>query len=352
LFQLVEKDQDMSGKTEISTAAVTFACAMGIGFVMQSGEVADLRYGTAQASAVSAAQTVSAEPAPVQPEPEPAAFISDDSHLNVSAIVLTSAKAETFAPAPAPEKPQLASLDNVFPLPEATAPQQPDCPVSLTATPGAAAMVRLSLTAPCLPSERVGIFHEGMTFAETISSDGTLDIEVPTLVEDARFTLTLPNGEALQAEASVPSVALYDRIVVQWAGGSGLQIHAREFGAEYGDEGHVWSGAPRDITAIARGEGGFLTRHGDPDASDPMMAEVYTFPGAMTKVAGAITLSIETEVTQSNCGTEVSAQSFEVSAGVGGIETRELLLSIPDCSAIGNFLVLNNPLHDLKIARN
>lgn len=342
----------MSGKTEISTAAVTFACAMGIGFVMQSGEVADLRYGTAQASAVSAVQTAITHPAPVRPEPEPAAFMPDDSHLNVSAIVLTSAKVETFAPAPAPERPQLASLDSVFPLPEATAPQQPVCLISLTATPGAAAMVHLSLTAPCLPSERVSLMHEGMTFAETTSSEGALDIEVPALVEEARFTLTFPSGETVQAEASVPSVALYDRIVVQWAGGSGLQIHAREFGAEYGDEGHVWSGAPRDMTAVARGQGGFLTRHGDRDASAPMMAEVYTFPGAMTKVSGAINLSIETEVTQSNCGTEVSAQSFEVSAGVSGIRARELLLSIPDCSAVGNFLVLNNPLHDLKIARN
>ncbi len=32
------------------------------------------------------------------------------------------------------------------------------------------------------------------------------------------------------------------------------------------------------------------------------------------------------------------------------METRDLILSVPDCDAVGDFLVLNNLVDDLKIA--
>jgi hypothetical protein len=54
-------------------------------------------------------------------------------------------------------------------------------------------------------------------------------------------------------------------------------------------------------------------------------------------------------VTDRNCGRDISAQSLEMRAS-GGLRTRELELSIPNCTALGDFLVLNNLMDDLKIA--
>jgi hypothetical protein len=62
-------------------------------------------------------------------------------------------------------------------------------------------------------------------------------------------------------------------------------------------------------------------------------------------------LSVEAEVSELNCGQEIEAQSLQVGSD-GKLKTRNLTLAVPDCDAIGNFLVLNNLLEDLKVARN
>jgi hypothetical protein len=79
------------------------------------------------------------------------------------------------------------------------------------------------------------------------------------------------------------------------------------------------------------------------------MAEVYSFPRAASSRNGQVTLSVETEVTAENCGRDVSAQSLELRNG-DTLRTRDMVLSVPNCSAIGDFLVLNNLVEDLKIA--
>ena len=50
-----------------------------------------------------------------------------------------------------------------------------------------------------------------------------------------------------------------------------------------------------------------------------------------------------------NCGLEIEAQALETKTE-GGIKTKNLTLPVPDCDAVGSFLVLNNLLEDLKVA--
>ena len=56
-------------------------------------------------------------------------------------------------------------------------------------------------------------------------------------------------------------------------------------------------------------------------------------------------------MTASNCGREIEAQSLEIGPD-GTLKTRNLTLSVPDCDAVGSFLVLNNLVSDLKVASN
>ena len=90
---------------------------------------------------------------------------------------------------------------------------------------------------------------------------------------------------------------------------------------------------------------------GDSNVPDALFAEVYSFPKVATSQSGNIALSVETEVNHLNCGQEIEAQSLEFGED-GRIKTQNLTLSVPECDAIGNFLVLNNLLGDLKVARN
>jgi hypothetical protein len=62
-------------------------------------------------------------------------------------------------------------------------------------------------------------------------------------------------------------------------------------------------------------------------------------------------LSVEAEVAKNNCGLEIEAQTLQTKSG-NDITSRSLTVSVPDCDAAGNFLVLNNLFENLKVASN
>jgi len=337
----------MKYRKEILTSAGTLACAIGIGFFMQNSQ----------------------DPATDAFEGEILAN-ADAVILDVGAVTLTAAEfADTstsvavrdvetpvavMEPPRMPQEPveQAVSVIDVEELTtETEAVAAVQCEITAAARPVAAAMVNLTLEASCLPDERVTVHHSGLLFSQTTDADGTLDITVPALSRDAVFIVAFSNGEGGVAQTTVEEIADYDRVALQWKGDAGFQLHAREFGAEYGGAGHVWSGAARDMSYGVTGQGGFISKLGNPDVPDGLMAEVYTFPASTTQNAGDVALSVETEVGQNNCGLEIEAQTLQTFNGTD-ITTRDLTLSVPDCDAAGNFLVLNNLFEDLKIASN
>ncbi|MGJ8546086.1 MAG: hypothetical protein ACSHWZ_11655 [Sulfitobacter sp.] len=328
----------MSRRKEIMIALGTLGCAVAIGFVMQSTETAHQIYG--------------AERGTQQPQPAASPAQAGDAVLEVQAITLTAAELESNVERPAvdPQITKVSAPQTALPAPQAV-PELParSCEVTANARPVAAAMVNLTLAAPCFPNERVTVHHNGMIFTQTTSAEGALDIVVPALTRDAMFVMAFANGEGGIAQTTVEDLHEYDRVVLQWKGSAGFELHAREFGADYGDEGHVWTGAARDISYAAAGQGGFIARQGDEAAADPLLAEVYTFPTSVVQQSGTVDLSVETEVSMANCGAEIEAQVMQMH-GSAELVTRDLTLAVPDCDAVGSFLVLNNLLEDLKVA--
>ncbi|MEX3316222.1 hypothetical protein [Sulfitobacter sp. PS-8MA] len=321
----------MKRTKEILTAAGTMICAAGIGFVMQNSEAAEQRYGGAEGRPIA----------------------DHGALLEVESITLTSGEFENTIALPETDAQlfKASAPQSLPPLPEThSAAVTAACDIVADARPTEAAMVELSLDAACLPNERLTVHHNGMIFTETTDAEGQLQVTVPALAEEAVFILAFGNGDGAVAQTSVPDLADYDRVVLQWKGAAGFEIHAREFGADYGDDGHVWSGAPRDRAAAASGQGGFLTRNGNTDVAEPLMAEVYSFPVSTATEDGAVALSVEAEVSEANCGLEIEAQALEL-RDQGAVTTRNLTLAVPDCDAVGNFLVLNNLLQDLKVAQ-
>jgi len=330
----------MSQVRRIVTAGGTLACALGIGYIMQSGEPATQRL---------------SEPTQSQSSKE---LSNIGQFVDVQEIELTSASVvpnilRSKTPAEL-ESESIAQVAYDAGKPETVTQDtslEPSCEISVSATPVAAAMVDIALDAPCFSNERLTILHEGLIFTQTTDDAGQMDVTVPALQEQAVFIMAFSNGDGAVVKSQVSSVSFYDRAVVQWKGDSGFQMHAREFGADYDSDGHVWAGAPRNAEFAATGKGGFLTSLGDENAPDPMLAEVYTFPSGMMSGNGEVDLSIEAEVTSSNCAQEIDAQSFEAIKG-GDIVSRDITLTVPSCDAIGDFLVLNNLLQDLKVASN
>jgi hypothetical protein len=209
----------------------------------------------------------------------------------------------------------------------------------------------LRLQATCLADLPVTLHHSGMMFNAHTDAEGMLAIVVPSLAENAVFIAAFDNGFGAAAATSVPDVTKYERIVVQWQGRSGIELHALEFDADYNSAGHVWSSAQRDPQVAIQGQGGFITMLGDQLARDSRIAEVYSFPAGHARRSGAVNLSVEAEITAANCGQDVSAQTIEYRSG-GPLKVQDIQLFMPGCDTIGDFLVLKNVLEDLKIASN
>ena len=253
------------------TVGGTLFCAWGIGYLMQSN-----------AHEAMPERTDATTP---QVETEPLSQI-DEVPLKISGIQLTSAISTLIAPEPAsvflPEAPivqaALSSDQPVANLPTEELAPTFACEHRVSATPAAAALVKLTIDAPCMVNDRFTVHHNGMMFTEVTDANGKRSLDVPALSDDAVFIVSFSNGDGAVAQTTVTSLEYYDRVVVQWAGDSGVQIHALEFGADYDEHGHVWAGASRDSAVAALGEGGFITRLGAEDIYNPQMAEIYTFP--------------------------------------------------------------------------
>ncbi|MFK7939643.1 MAG: hypothetical protein AB8B82_09700 [Roseovarius sp.] len=336
------------------TAGGTLACALGIGYFMQAGAEPPQAQAAAQQQAINVATDAAVEKAQ-----EDAA----QSDVQVEEVILTSASAASAIPT-LPQAPEVTTLPDepvvnaaledapmADDLPAEEAAPNFACEYELTATPEAAAMVRLTLDAPCMSNERFTLHHNGMMFTQATDTDGKIEFMAPALTENAVFIVAFANGEGAVANTTVSSLEYYDRAVVQWKGQSGMQVHALEYGSTYGDEGHVSLASTRDHSAAALGEGGFMTRLGSGDVDNALVAEVYTFPSGMAKRDGDVVLSVEAEITAANCGRDIEAQSLQTTAD-GSLKTQDLVLAMPDCNTVGDFLVLNNLLSDLKIAGN
>ncbi|UWQ41412.1 hypothetical protein K3718_18110 [Leisingera aquaemixtae] len=301
----------MLSKQVVLTSAMTLACALGIGFFMQAS------------SSRWAGEAAAAADPQLPPEPGPA-------ELKIENITLTSRRAE---PALSDAQPQSAPLA-----------QPGACNVTAAAKAGPMAMVSLTVSAPCHGGERLTVHHSGMTFTAALDRSGHFAAQVPALTRTAVYIAETASGGGAVAVAEAPDAETVERVVLQWSGSSGLEIHAREFGAGYGSTGHVWHGAASGLSA------GQVIRLGDASLLAPRIAEIYSVPSRQTGRSGTVSVTAEAEVTGQNCGRDISAQALQLSGG--RLSSRDLVIAMPDCDAQGSFLVLNNLVEDLKIASN
>ena len=322
---------DMDRKTSTLIAVGTVASALTIGAVMQYWPTSQSAPIAKQATvAVTDVQEVSSTPKPA------------------NSLDLTPSE---ILPASLGTPP----IEDAAPITEDTS-QEPEtssaqCDATMTATPAAGAMINIDLTAPCHGGERVTLHHNGLMFTDAVAPDGTLQVQVPALTENALVVASFLDGGGAVATSEITSVPFYDRIVLQWRGDAGLQLHAREFDAQYFAEGHVWHGAATDPSRATAGEGGFLTALGNENVADALMAEVYTFPTGMTDASGTVALTVEAEIIDSNCNAVIEAQTLELRGG-DDLTSKELTIDVPSCETVGDFLLLKNIVQDLTIAAN
>lgn len=204
------------------------------------------------------------------------------------------------------------------------------CDIELSLTPQAGAMAAFDLAAPCAPNERVTIHHNGLMFTEATNALGELHLTVPVLSENAVFIASFAGGQSAVATAQVADLQAYHRAAVQMEGDAGASLYVAEKG-----------------TASA----GSIIRLGNAALEVPLTAQVYSIAFAELGPLAAVSLGVDIEITAANCGKDIEAQTLQLMRG-GDITVHDLDLSMPDCEATGDFLMLKNVLNNLKVAVN
>lgn len=306
-------------------AAGCIVAALGFAFFMQAG--------------------AASSPVPVRAAaiPEP---------VEISGIELTSAPALPIMPDPVslPEaqvtRVVARDISTAGALPSEERAPSFSCEAAMTASVRDAAIVRLDIEAPCHPDARFTLHHNGMMVSALTDGEGHASIDIPALAASAVFIVSFEDGKGALATAVIDAFALYDRFVVQWHGDlRSLRLHAFEYGADFGLPGHVWSEGAQD------GAEGFVMQLGGDVPGPALRAEVYTFPTVAATKAGTVALRLEAEVTRDNCGRDVEAQGISTEGEEAALRVRDLVLPMPDCAAVGEYLVLKNLFNDLNIAQ-
>lgn len=228
-------------------------------------------------------------------------------------------------------KPEEAALEtNVEPAKSCSA------DMALIAQPGA--MLDLGLLAPCHQNARILIRHGGLVITGLTSSAGTYVASIPALASPAEVSITFQDATAATESVVVPDLAAYDKFGVQWMANDAFQIHAYQNGATFGEDGHISAANPARVTA----EGGFVTLLGDDRADRPLLAEIYTYPAKVRASDSAVIVSVEAAVTEGTCGREILGETLQLSEGK--VVLRDLTIEMPDCTAVGEYMVLDQPV--------
>lgn len=230
-----------------------------------------------------------------------------------------------------------------------TLPEVDACDVVLTGTALPGARVMVDLTAPCHGAQSVTLHHNGMMISVQTDADGAASTVLPALSAVAVIVAAFADGTGGIVTAEIPDIAEFDRVVLQWRGLAGFELHALENGADYGTSGHVSAGTPHSPERALSGTGGYMEVAGG-TAADGLHAQVYTFPRRVA-APSEVVLNAELAVTKANCTRLVEAQSIQTSGG-SALRVQELSLTIPSCDMIGDILLLKNLLEDLKIVDN
>ena len=261
------------------------------------------------------------------------------------AHLMQTAGLEPIAPAaPAVSVPKSASLgggliDATPDLSRITSvsaefPSAADCSATLGLTAQPGAMIGLSLNAPCNRAERVVIRHAGLSFTARTGAQGTLHVQFPALQTQALVAVYLEGSAIVLGEIAVPDLGDLTRFVFQWDSPARFDLRVAE-----GDQLFVGTaGQPTDPLRQK------VISLGTPTVTDPLLAEVYTFPTTATK----IDLTVELRIGPETCGRTLDAQVLTLTQG--RIDLRDYPVAVPLCGTSGDILVLKNLSPDLKLA--
>jgi hypothetical protein len=205
--------------------------------------------------------------------------------------------------------------------------------LSLAAAEGA--MIDLSLDAPCHAGERIVIRHSGISFTSAMGLDGRLSLSLPALESEALVAAYFEGSAIALATVMVPEVAEKSRFAFQAPFPVTFELRAEE-----GDTIHVGGSS-----ISGRAASGRIVTLGSEAVAQPLLAQVYTYPGIDL---GSSEVSVEVRITDQTCSRSFVAET-RISQG-GAVTAQTLPFAVPICGTSGDILLLKNLVPDPTLA--
>lgn len=329
----------MEIKRKAARGIAVLAVALGAGYFVQNMGQAKVTHKSASADLATKpthVETVAAGPEAVKP----------------TITALTPAETTPALPAAPLSKPEPSAPEETAqtPAPQPVVSADPvvekqACDITLDLMEEPNAMIGITLLAPCQPNQRLVIRHAGLAITAQTTATGSMFTSLPAMETAAKVEMSFADGSKAENQIAVPGLATLRRFGVQWQGDDAFQVHAFEDGASYADPGHVSAADPHQPPAGLAATGGFLTLVGDGTTENPLMAEIYTLP---SDPAAKPEVVVEASVTAKTCGRELLGETLTSSGGVTFV--TDLTLAMPECDAIGDYLMLKNLMLDLSMA--
>ena len=189
------------------------------------------------------------------------------------------------------------------------------------------------------------LHHGGLTITAMTSRTRTLFTSLWGMKPTGTVSVFFNDGAEVTAAASLPDMPLYRRFAVQSQAHDSFHMHAFEGGALCSAQTHASAATPQRRPPNRPAEGGYLTVLRDSTASAPLLAEVHTYP---LDPAKSVDLSIEAAATEATFERELLGEVLF--SDRRNLTKADLTMPAPTCDAVGDVLVLNNPVPRLKLA--
>ena len=238
------------------------------------------------------------------------------------------------------------SVPAVDPTPRASTPDVAQCNANLVASSKLGEMLALTVTSDCRPNSLLTISYSGLSFTTVTDAQGVLQIDVPAFDEETEITAEFIDGTTTETSIMVRGIDRIARVGIAWVGQANLDLHAFEYTAAEGSDGHIWEGNERSYRESRRNGGGYLTRLGLPGARQ---IEVYTLPVSRRTQAGVIDTQIRFTSNDEICDGRIEVMSIYNNQALTS-DQRNVTIQTAECGAGSRITSLDSAVRSITVA--
>ncbi len=319
----------VQGTASLSNAGVVTERAAQIIVPLASDSAASRTGETPQAPSLPVEQQVTALGLPQSPRAPSVNNSSDSNEVRTAALT--------------PVEPSVPDV-NETPVPDAAI---ASCDANMIASAKLGEVLAVTLTSECRPNSLVTVGYSGLEVDSVTDASGRLQIDLPAFDEETTITARFVDGTEAETDIVVRGIDRVARVAIAWNGDINLDLHALEYTASEGSDGHVWEQNPRSYRDSRRNGGGYLTQLGLPGARQ---VEVYTLPVSRRTQAGVVNTQVRVSEGAESCNDRVQVLSLYNNQALTS-DRNTVSIETAGCGTGGDIVSFSSAVRDITVAQ-